>query len=467
MPQLRVSIARRGSCPEHRDREQGLLDGLAGHGFDCRPAGELPEPGAVATVLLFDRCLPPVLDLIRRHGAGGTLRVLAVGLCRTGLADGDGWRLLAAGALDVLCLDDAPEPAAAVAARLGRWAEVDRLLASPLVTRNLVGSSAAWRAALAEIVEAACFGDSGVLLLGESGTGKELAARLIHTLDARPGKGELITLDCTTVHPELAGSEFFGHERGSFTNAVAGREGAFALADGGTLFLDEVGELPGRLQAELLRVVQEGKFKRIGSNAWNQTRFRLVCATHRDLGTEIAEGRFRADFYYRIAAVRCTLPPLAARREDIPLLVRHFLGERTGGAAPDVEPALLELLTGRDYPGNVRDLRQLVGRIAQRHVGPGPITCGDLPPDERPPRAPAPAEAPAEGGGGFDGPVREALARARGLREITGEVGDAAVRLALEEAGGNVRRAAALLGITDRALQMRRAAARRQAGQSP
>jgi transcriptional regulator with GAF, ATPase, and Fis domain len=463
MPQLRVLIARSGSSPE--GWEQGLLRGLAAHGFDCRPAADTPDRRAVATVLLFDRCVPDLIHRIRQCTAGGA-RLLAAGSSRAGLAHGDGWRLLAAGASDVLCLEDVPEPVAMLAARLGRWAEIDRLLASPLVAKNLVGTSSAWRRALAEAVEAARFSDTGMLLLGESGTGKELVARLIHTLDARADKGELITLDCATVHPELSGSEFFGHERGAFTNAVAGRDGAFALAHGGTLFLDEVGELPPRLQAELLRVVQEGKFKRIGSNTWGETHFRLICATHRDLVTEIGAGRFRADFYYRIAAVRCTLPPLSDRREDIQHLVRHFLAERCAGEAPEVEPALLELLARRDYPGNVRDLRQLVGRIAQRHVGPGPITLGDLPPEERPLKELPPGERAPEGDldGSFDSPVRAALARGLGLREITNQVGDAAVRLALEAAAGNVRRAAERLGVTDRALQMRRAAAKRVAG---
>jgi transcriptional regulator with GAF, ATPase, and Fis domain len=467
MPRPKVLLEREASVPEATARE--LARGLAARGFECSSAaadlGLGSGLGSAPTVLLFDRCGAELLDRIGRRTAGGRARLLAVGRSRAGLGDGDGWRLLAAGASDVLCLEGLADPPEVVAARLDRWAEVDRLLGSPLVTKHLVGACAAWRSALGEAIEAARFGDSGVLLLGESGTGKELVARLIHTLDARADKGELVTLDCTTVHPELSGSEFFGHERGAFTHAVAGRDGAFALAHRGTLFLDEVGELPLRLQAELLRVVQEGQFKRVGGNAWNQTRFRLVCATHRDLAAEIGEGRFRADFYHRIAAVRCTLPPLADRREDIPLLVHHFLAERWTGEAPEVEPALLEVLTRRAYPGNVRDLRQLVGRILQRHVGPGPVTLGDLPPEERPPTGPRREEPQpaADAGGGFEGPVRAALARGQGLREITHEVGDTAVRLALEATAGNVRRAAERLGVTDRALQMRRAAAKREA----
>ena len=170
-----------------------------------------------------------------------------------GLLDGGGaWRLLREGVADVVAWDG-PD---AVRARIDRWQTVDELVASPLVAEHLVGSSPAWRSVLRDVAEIAYFSDVDVLITGESGTGKELTAQLIHTLD-RPGKGDLVVVDCTTIVPSLSGSEFFGHERGAFTGAVSARDGAFALADGGTLFLDEVGELPLALQAELLRAVQE------------------------------------------------------------------------------------------------------------------------------------------------------------------------------------------------------------------
>jgi transcriptional regulator with GAF, ATPase, and Fis domain len=141
---------------------------------------------------------------------------------------------------------------------------------------------------------------------------------------------------------------------------VSARDGAFALADRGTLFLDEVGELPNELQAELLRVVQEGTYKRVGSNAWRTTRFRLVCATNRDLAAEQAAGRFRRDFYYRIAAATLRLPPLRERTADILPLFHHFLAELApAGTSPALDPVVRELVLRRDYPGNVRDLRQL------------------------------------------------------------------------------------------------------------
>ncbi|HEX6639469.1 MAG TPA: sigma 54-interacting transcriptional regulator, partial [Thermoanaerobaculia bacterium] len=299
--------------------------------------------------------------------------------------------------------------------------------------------------------DVARFSNLPVLVRGESGTGKELVARLSHTLDAREEKKELVVVDCTTIVPELSGSELFGHERGSFTGAAGAREGAFALADGGTLFLDELGELPLRLQAEMLRAVQEGTYKRVGGNTWQKTRFRLVSATHRDLDEEMREGRFRRDLYYRVAAWSCTLPPLRERREDIPALAKHFFTQALK-TTPDLDPAVLELLISRDYPGNVRDLRHLVERIAYRHTGDGPITLGDVPEEERQQSDAAPTTANV-----FDHAARVGMLCGMGLKEIANAATDASVRLALEMEQGNVGRAAERLGITDRGLQKRRA----------
>jgi transcriptional regulator with GAF, ATPase, and Fis domain len=227
--------------------------------------------------------------------------VLAVALEPTALADGASWRLLQAGASDVLAWTGSADLARAVALRLERWEQVDRVVNSPLVRDHLVGQGPVWLSLMRQIVEVARFTDASLLITGESGTGKELVARLVHTLDLRPDKKDLVVLDCTTVVPELSGSEFFGHERGAFTGAVGTREGAFALADGGTLFLDEVGELPLPLQGQLLRVVQERMYKRVGGNHWHRTEFRLVCATNKDLPREVERDAFRSDFYYRIA----------------------------------------------------------------------------------------------------------------------------------------------------------------------
>jgi transcriptional regulator with GAF, ATPase, and Fis domain len=415
-----------------------LLEQLALQGVDCSRFDDDAGRG----LLFFNAATRDVRGRLAERTREA--QVIAVGISAGPFPRGTALELLSAGASDVVQLGDPVAVARAIAARFRRWASVDRLIDSAVVRKNLIGDHMRWRSFLRRVVDVARFSSLPVLIRGESGTGKELVARLIHTLDARDDKKDLVVLDCTTIVPELSGSEFFGHERGAYTGAVGARDGAFALADGGTLFLDEVGELPLRLQAELLRVVQEGTYKRVGGNTWQKTKFRLVSATHRDLEEEMRDGRFRRDFYYRIAAWSCTLPPLRERREDIPALARHFLH-----ATPD--PAVLELLISRDYPGNIRDLRHLCDRIDYRHVGDGPITLGEVPEEERRAEVAPPA------GSLFDEAARAGMLCGMGLKEIANAAADASVRLALQLEEGNVGRAAERLGITDRGLQKRRA----------
>jgi transcriptional regulator with GAF, ATPase, and Fis domain len=432
---------------------------LADAGIEIRPRG---EPTIRAPGLLFCSAhTPDLIELLRTLSGGGRERVLAVVDAADCVSVDNQWELLRAGASDVVHWRNPTECAGDIAARLQRWQSVDETLESPLVRDNLVGGSAAWQSVLRQIVEVAGFTDATVLVTGESGTGKELAARLIHTLDPRPDKRELVVLDCTTVVPELSGSEFFGHERGAFTGAIGPRDGAFALADGGTLFLDEVGELPLGLQAQLLRVVQEHSYKRVGGNRWLPTDFRLICATNRNLDEEVAHGRFRADLYYRISNWVCELPPLRERPDDILLLVRHFLARSTPhGDPPELERPVRDYLLRRPYPGNVRELKQLVSRISARHVGLGPITVGDIPEDERP----AAGEARADWRDvDFERVIRRALCLGVGLRELGQYATDTAIRIAVSEEAGNLHRAALRLKVTDRALQMRRANHRPQA----
>jgi transcriptional regulator with GAF, ATPase, and Fis domain len=416
---------------------------IAGTGLGGRGPGLLWLGGAPEAAV----------EALRQLNPDGLTQLLVVAPERRSLVNRLVWRLVAAGAGDVIAWD-MPGAVEVIAARLRRWSALDELLAAPVVRERLVGRSPAWIAALRQLVEVAAFTDASILLVGESGVGKEEAARAVHALDRRRCQRELVVLDCTTVVPELAGSEFFGHERGAFTGAAAARDGAFALADGGTLFLDEVGELPARLQAQLLRAIQERTFKRVGANVWSRTDFRLVCATNRDLVGEVAEGRFRRDLYHRIAAWSCRLPPLRERADDVLPLAVHFLRESLApGVEPALDPAVQELLLRREYPGNVRDLRQLVLRIGKRHVGPGPITIGDVPADDlagandlgRWPDA------------ALDESVARALAAGVSLREIGRLATEAAIRIAVREAAGNLQRAAQRLGVTDRALQIRRA----------
>jgi transcriptional regulator with GAF, ATPase, and Fis domain len=443
-------------CTEAVKWRSRLERALREHGVTSAVDGK--DGGPVGTgIVVFDELSPSALAVVAEMSRGGRERTIAVATSDLALGEHATWQLLGAGVSDVVAWTDDDDTAAHVAARLERWAQIDTLVETAIAERELVGSSAAWIACLRQIVELAVFSDGPVLLLGESGTGKELLARLVHSLDSRPGRGDLVTLDCTTVVPELSGSEFFGHERGAFTGAVGTRDGAFALADRGTLFLDEVGELPLTLQAQLLRAVQERTYKRVGSNVWQHTNFRLICATHRDLREDVAAGRFRADFFHRIASRICHLPPLRSRREDILPLARHFLEALLPEATPiRFQRAVASLLVNREYSGNVRELRQLVGRIGDRHVGPGPITPGDVPEEERPacPERALP-ESPEEIS--FDGVVMTALQRGVGLREIGRSATDAAIRLAIASEGGNLQRAAKRLGVTDRALQLRRA----------
>jgi PAS domain S-box-containing protein len=206
--------------------------------------------------------------------------------------------------------------------------------------------------------------DASVLVQGETGVGKELVARAIHEASRRAGAA-FVRVNCAALPPTLAESELFGHEAGAFTGAARMRKGRFELADGGTLFLDEIGELSLELQAKLLRVLQEGEFERLGSSRTLRTDVRVIAATNRSLKAEVAAGRFREDLFYRLNVFPITVPALRDRREDIPLLVQHFvrqLAERTGKTCREVPPAVMRALTRYSWPGNVRELRNVLER---------------------------------------------------------------------------------------------------------
>jgi transcriptional regulator with GAF, ATPase, and Fis domain len=407
-------------------------------------------------IVFFQESSRELVDLLRETSRRGLERVLAISLSGRALEPEVIWNLLSAGAADVFVWSRCRNPAREIAARFDRWATIDEIVESPLVKENLAGQSTVWIRALRQIVEVATFTDSSVLITGESGTGKELFAQLVHKLDPRVNKGNLVVCDCTTIVPELSGSEFFGHERGAFTGAVTARKGAFALADCGTLFLDEVGELPLNLQAELLRVIQERTYKRVGGNSWLKTDFRLVCATNRNLFEEQAKDRFRRDFYYRIASWTCHLPRLSERREDILVLARHFIAQLRPDDPPDLDDAVKLYLMEREYPGNARDLKQLVTRMIQHHVGPGAITVGDIPEVDRPNGTLSNHRYETE----LENAVHLAVTLGVSLKEIERLAGNLAERLVIEEEQGNLQRAAIRLGVSDRALQIRRAARR-------
>jgi DNA-binding NtrC family response regulator len=230
-------------------------------------------------------------------------------------------------------------------------------------SETAIGESAAWKRVLA-MVQAAAPTDSGVLLTGESGTGKELLARRLHAQSAR-ASGPFVKVNCAAVPLEMWESEFFGHRKGSFTGAQSDRDGRFQLADRGTLLLDEVGAMPAAGQAKLLRAIQDGEFERLGDEQATRVDVRVVASTNSDLEADVQRGRFRADLFYRLNVVRITVPPLRERKEDIPPLARHFIGEiatRLGREAPELPAVAVARLAAYHWPGNVRELRNAVER---------------------------------------------------------------------------------------------------------
>ncbi len=231
-----------------------------------------------------------------------------------------------------------------------------------LQRREIVGNSHAMRRVL-DIATQAAPSMATVLVLGESGTGKELIARFIHDQSARP-TGPFVAVNCAAIPESILEAELFGHEKGAFTGAIARREGRFAKAAGGTLFLDEIAELSASVQVKLLRVLQEGEYEPVGGDT-QRADVRIVAATNRDLRTEVAAGRFREDLFYRLNVIAITAPPLRARREDIPLLVDHFLGvycAKNGRARLEVSREVVQALMDYDWPGNVRELENAIER---------------------------------------------------------------------------------------------------------
>ena len=228
---------------------------------------------------------------------------------------------------------------------------------------NMVGEGPAFQAVLRGIQTVAPTGAT-VLITGETGTGKELVARAVHELSGR-SKGSFVKVNCAAIPATLLESELFGHEKGSFTGAVAQKIGRFELAHNGTLFLDEIGEMPLELQPKLLRAIQDQEFERVGGNRTIRTDARLVAATNRDLKAMVDEGKFRADLYYRLHVFPLHVPPLRERREDIPLLTRYFVqkhAQHMGRNIQSIPTSVLDALTGYDWPGNIRELQNVLER---------------------------------------------------------------------------------------------------------
>lgn len=237
---------------------------------------------------------------------------------------------------------------------------------------------------LYRLVDCLAKSNSNILITGESGTGKELLAKHIHSTSARAER-DFVSINCAAVPEELLESEFFGHKRGSYTGAHCDKIGLFELADGGTIFLDEIGDMPLSLQAKLLRVLQERKIRPLGGVSEKTVDFRLISATHRDLKHEIEKGRFREDLFYRVNVIPLVLPPLRERREDIPNLVSKFLihfGKKYEVDALEFSNAAIEELCSRQWPGNIRELENLVEQMVVLNSTKECICVEDLPSEQ-------------------------------------------------------------------------------------
>ncbi len=346
--------------------------------------------------------------------------------------------------------------------------EVRQIVAKALKTRELRGADATPApsgarfgiigssqgiAELYAILERVADTPTTVLITGESGTGKELVARALHEHSSRKEK-PFIKVNCAAIPKELIESELFGYERGAFTGAVASKPGRFELANGGTLFLDEIGEIPIEMQVKLLRALQESEFERVGGIKTIRVDVRLVAATNRDLKKLIATGAFREDLFYRLNVVPIRLPALRERTGDIPLLVEHFLAKFNGRLrkkVEGVEPDAMEALVQYPWPGNIRELENVIERAvlfcdtSKLHATDLPLDVRGIPAIANAPLPEADLQVALAGEGGLKGHVKVAMSRLE--REL--------VSRALKQTNNNVTHAARLLKISRKGLQLK------------
>ena len=302
---------------------------------------------------------------------------------------------------------------------------------------RLLGRSIAMRRVFS-VLERCAAESPTVLIEGETGTGKELVAHGLHTASPR-ADGPFQVFDCSAAAPSLIESQLFGHVKGAFTGATTDHPGVFETAEGGTLFLDELGELPLELQPKLLRALENGEVRRLGSHVSRKVDVRIVAATHRSLLREVDRQRFREDLYYRLAVITVRLPPLRERSEDIPLLVRHFeeeLATRRSTPAPPLSDRVVQELCSQSWPGNVRELRNTVERL---HTLGSPT----LPPEGQTAPAPTP--------GALGVSLTEPLLTGR--QRIADAYEREYIEMALQETGGNISHAAVLAKVGRKFLQ--------------
>jgi DNA-binding NtrC family response regulator len=304
----------------------------------------------------------------------------------------------------------------------------------PETSARIVGASRPMRE-LFRLIARAARGSSTVLITGESGTGKELVARAIHEASER--EGAFVPVNCAAIPAELMESELFGHTGQAFTGAKQARAGLFESADEGTLFLDEIGEMPMAVQPKLLRVLQEGTVRRVGADREREVNVRVIAATNRDLESAVGEGRFRDDLFWRLNVIHLHVPPLRERPFDIPLLVEHFINkiaDKSSHAPLNVPPETLAMLTAYSWPGNARELENVIERACALATGP------NLTPDDLPERVRS------------NGQTGALIARARERRMTLRELEKEYIVEALRMTGGNKSRAAEILDIDRRTL---------------
>ncbi len=365
---------------------------------------------------------------------------------------------LKAGAFDYITKPFEQEELKKVIAKASRAHEIERQnVHAPTRAGEkppLVGHSAAMRQ-IFEIVAKVADSPSTVLITGESGTGKELIARELHRGSPRRDK-PLIKVNCAAIPKDLVESELFGYEKGAFTGAVGSKPGRFELADGGTLFLDEIGEVPVEMQVKLLRALQESEFERVGGIKTLRVDVRLIAATNRDLKALIADSRFREDLFYRLAVVPISLPPLRDRKEDIPLLTQHFIAkydQRLGKRVERVDDEAMQMLLAYSWPGNIRELENLMERSVL--FADGPVILGSSLPDALRERSAA-ATVPIAAVGPLGSIAAPSGASMKEIvRQAQAELEKELISRALDETGGNVTRAAKRLQISRKSLQVK------------
>jgi DNA-binding NtrC family response regulator len=423
-----------------------LCESLRDEGFAAEGVTD-PGPGLEALrrgefdVLLSDLMMPGT-DGIRLFRQALEIDPNLVGVIMTGQGSiPTAVEAMKAGAFDYILK---PFRLQQVLPVLGRAMEVRRLRLENVRLRRhverltfespryqLVGNSPALQKVL-RLVEKVAPTDATVLIRGPSGVGKELIARALHRNSARREK-PLVTVNCATLQESLLESELFGHEKGAFTGADRPKAGLFEVAEGGTLFIDEVAEMTPALQAKLLRVLEDGHYRRVGGTQERRASVRVVAATNKPLEDEQKAGRFREDLFFRLNVITVHLPPLRERREDVPLLVEHFLRSRQVGKAPlTVSPEAMAALTAYDWPGNIRELANVIERA--QILAEGDVLTPDDLPENLTAAASRPAPAAPPSPDDLDG------VEGRHVRDV------------LERMGGNKVRAARALGVSRRTL---------------